>query len=130
VGGDYGSRASPGRTALAPDWRGEKQPLTRQKPSSPREVKGEFGDSWQELFRASHENLIIEPHRYEAMIYELGKLQGWKEICQQERRENKRLSRKLEAQLAREVDYLRNLLERDFKSDGRGRVGGSSSHES
>lgn len=130
VGGDDGSRASSGHTAMVPDWRGEEQPSTKQKPSSPRQGKGEFGDSWQELFRASQENLIIEPHRYEAMIYELGKLQVWKEICQQERRENKRLSKKLETLMAREVDYLRNLLKKNSKPVGCGRIGGSRSHES
>jgi hypothetical protein len=67
------------------------------------------------LFAASQENLIIERHRYDAMIYELGKLRVWQEICQQERRENKRLNRKLEAHLAREVDYLRNLLKKNPK---------------
>jgi hypothetical protein len=107
AGEDYGSR-----TFIAPDWRGEEQPSKKQKPNGPKQGNGEFDDSWHELFRASQENLIIERHRYEAMIYELGKLQVWQEICQQERRENKRLSKKLEAQLAREVDYLRNSLKR------------------
>ena len=113
VGGDNGSRASTGHTAQAPDWRGEEQPSKQPKPDGLRQGNGEFGDSWQEVFRASQESLIIERHRYEAMIYELGKLQVWQEICQQERRENKRLSRKLEAQLAREVDYLRTLLKKN-----------------
>ena len=130
LGGNYGSRAPSGPTALAPDWRGEAQPSTKPKPSRPLQSKGEFGNSWQELFRDSQENLIIEPQRYEAMIYELGKLQVWKEICQQERRENKRLSKKLEAVLAREVDYLRNLLKKNFKAVDYGRIGGSRSHES
>jgi hypothetical protein len=44
------------------------------------------------------------------MIYELGKLKVWQEICKQERRENKNLNLKLEAQLAREVVHLRHLL--------------------
>lgn len=113
AGGDNGSRASAGPTAMAPDWRGEEQPSKKPKPNGPRQGNAEFGDSWQESFRASQENLIIERHRYEAMIYELGKLQVWQEICQQERRENKRLSRKLEGQLAREVDYLRTLLKKN-----------------
>jgi hypothetical protein len=113
VGGDNGSRVSAGHNAMAPDWRGEEQPSKKPKSNGPRQGNGEFDDSWQELFRASQENLIIERHRYEAMIYELGKLQVWQEICQQERRENKRLSKKLEAQLAREVDYLRTLLKKN-----------------
>jgi len=112
AGGDNGDRASAGHTAIAPDCRGEEQPSNKPKPNGPR-GNGEFGDSWQEFFRTSQENLIIERHRYEAMIYELGKLQVWQEIGQQERRENKRLSKKLEAQLAREVDYLRTLLKKN-----------------
>jgi hypothetical protein len=113
VGGDYDSRASSGPIGIAPDWRGEEPPSKKQKPVDPRQRNGEFADSWQELFRASQENLIIERHRFEAMIYELGKLQVWQEICQQERRKNQRLSKKLEAQLAREVDYLRSLLKKN-----------------
>jgi hypothetical protein len=110
---DNGNRASAGHSTMAPDWRGEAQSSQKPKPNSPRQDNGEFGDSWQTMFRTSQENLIIERHRYEAMIYELGKLQVWQEICQQERRENKRLSKKLEAQLAREVDYLRTLLKKN-----------------
>jgi hypothetical protein len=106
--GDYGRRDS-----LSPDWRSEEQPSTNFKAGGPWQGTGEFGESWRELFRASQENLIIERHRYEAMIYELGKLQVWQEIGQQERRENKRLNKKLEAQLAHEVDYLRNLLKKN-----------------
>ncbi len=113
VRGDYSNRASSNPSPIAPDWRGEDQPSKKPKPNGPWEGNGEFGDSWQELFRASQESLIIERHRYEAMIYELGKLEVWQEVCQQERRENKRLSNKLEAQLAREVDYLRNLLKKN-----------------
>jgi hypothetical protein len=111
--GDNGGRGSAGHTAMAPDWRGAEQPPKKPKPNGLRPGNGEFSDSWQEFFSASQENLIIERHRYEAMIYELGKLQVWQEICQQERRENKRLSKKLEAQLAREVDYLRTLLKKN-----------------
>jgi hypothetical protein len=47
------------------------------------------------------------------MIYELGKLQVWQEICKQERRENKNFNMKLEEQLAREVDHLRHLLKKN-----------------
>jgi hypothetical protein len=81
-----------------------------RKPSGPHHGSGESGDSWHEFIRASQENLIVERRRYEAMIYELGKLKVWQEICKQERREKKSLNLKLEAQLAREVDYLRHLL--------------------
>jgi hypothetical protein len=108
LGEDFGSRAS-----IAPDWCEEEQPSKKQKFNSAWQGNGEFDESWQELFRASQENLIIERHRYEAMIYELGKLQVWQEICLHERRENRRLTRRLETQFAQEVDYLRNLLKKN-----------------
>ncbi len=110
VEGDYCSRASSGPTAISLDWPGDAQPAPSHKPSGPHHGNGESGDSWQEFVKASQGNLIVERRRYEAMIYELGKLKVWQEICKRERRENKSLNRKLEAQLAREVDYLRNLL--------------------
>jgi hypothetical protein len=112
LAGDFGSRALSGHTAIALEWPGEEQPGKSYKPSRPNQGTGEPGDSWQEFVKSSQENLIVERRHYEAMIYELGKLQVWQEICKQERRENKSLNLKLEAQLAREVDYLRNLLKR------------------
>ena len=111
--GDFGSRALSGHTAISLEWPGEEQPAKSHKPSGPHHGKGESGDSWQEFVKASQENLIVERRRYEAMIYELGKLQVWQEICKQERREKKSLNLKLEAQLAREVDYLRHLLKKN-----------------
>jgi hypothetical protein len=111
MGRDNGGRASFTQPSAAADWRGKEQLPHNQQPGGCGHDNWEFG--WQELFKASQENLIVERHRYEAMIYELGKLQVWQEICQQERRENQRLHRKLEAQSAREVDYLRYLLKKD-----------------
>jgi hypothetical protein len=110
--GDQRGWTSAGQAGTASGRPAPGQP-SQQQAHGERPGNGDFGASWQEWFRASQENLIIERHRYEAMIYELGKLQVWQEICQQERQENKRLSRKLEAQFAREVDYLRNLLKKD-----------------
>ena len=107
---DYSSRALSGHTAIPVDWPGEAQPAQSHKPSGPHPGNGESGDSWQEFVRASQGSLIVERRRFEAMIYELGKLKVWQEICKQERRENKSLNLKLEAQLAREVNYLRHLL--------------------
>ena len=110
---DFGSRVLSGHTAISFEWPGEDQPAKSRKSSGPHHGKGESDHSWQEFVRASQENLIVERRRYEAMIYELGKLQVWQEICKQERRENKSLNLKLEAQLAREVDYLRHLLKKN-----------------
>jgi hypothetical protein len=110
---DFGSQALSGHNAVSLEWPSEEQPAKSHKPSGPHNGKGESDNSWQEFVRASQENLIVERRRYEAMIYELGKLQVWQEICKQERRENKSLNLKLEAQLAREVDYLRHLLKKN-----------------
>jgi hypothetical protein len=110
---DFGRRAISGHTALSLEWPGADQPAKSRKPSGPHHGKGESDQSWQEFVRTSQDNLIVERRRYEAMIYELGKLQVWQEICKQERRENKSLSLKLEAQLAGEVDYLRHLLKKN-----------------
>ena len=109
---DYCRRASSGAAALPFDWPGDDPPGQSRKPRDPHPGKEDSGDSWQEFVKSSQGNLIVERRRYESMIYELGKLQSWQEICKQERRENKSLNLKLEAQLAREVDYLRSLLKR------------------
>jgi hypothetical protein len=111
AGRDNGGRTSCKPPSAAADWRGKEHLPHSQQPGGFSHDNWGFG--WQELFKASQENLIVERHRYEAMIYELGKLQVWQEICQQERRENQRLHRKLETQIAREVDYLRYLLKKD-----------------
>jgi hypothetical protein len=110
VARDYSNKSSSEHAAISSDWLDDEKPSQSQKPRSPQNGNGGLGDNWQEFFRASQENLIVERHRYEAMIYELGKLRVWQEICKQERRDNKRLSMKLEAQLAQEVEYLRHLL--------------------
>ncbi|MFZ5449432.1 MAG: hypothetical protein ACOZFS_12415 [Thermodesulfobacteriota bacterium] len=113
VAGDCFSRVTSGSTAIPSDWLSEEKPSQSQKPGGPQPGNEEFGESWQEFFRVTQENLIVERRRYEAMIYELGKLRVWQEICQQERRENKRLNLKLTAHLAQEVDYLRQLLKKN-----------------
>jgi hypothetical protein len=114
VGEDFFSRGSSERDPISSAWHGEENPAQkRAKPGGPQPGNGDFGEGRQESFRTSQESLLVERHRYEAMIYELGKLQVWREICQQERLENKKLNRKLEAQLAREVDYLRDLVKKN-----------------
>jgi hypothetical protein len=108
--GDDGPPAPSGPPGRSGDWPGEAQPPPGRQPDGPHQGHGESRDSWQEFVKASQENLVVERRRYEAMIYELGKLKVWQEICKQERRENKTLNLKLEAQLAKEVEYLRTLL--------------------
>lgn len=74
-------------------------------------------DSWAELFRLGRDHLIVERRRYEAMIYELGKLGAWQEFLRQQQRDNRQLREKIEAQWARELEYFRQL---SFKGDKRG----------
>jgi hypothetical protein len=113
VARDYFSRASAGQVAVAPEGLDHERPGSCGQASSLQRGNGEFSAAWQELFRASQEHLMVERRRYEAMIYKLGKLEVWQEIGKQERRENKSLNMKLEAHLAREVDYLRHLLKKN-----------------
>lgn len=113
LGDDYGYEVAGGNAEPAPEWRAERPGADRQKSGRHWQGDGEFDANWQEWLRASQESFIIERHRYEAMIYELGKLQAWQEIGQQERRENKRINRKIEAQLAKELEYLRNLFRKN-----------------
>ena len=110
---DHSSRAFSGHTAISLEWAAEEQFGERRKSGAPHQDKSESDSNWQEFVRTSQEKLIVERSRYEAMIYELGKLKVWQEICKQERREKKSLNLKLEAQLAREVDYLRYLLKKN-----------------
>lgn len=81
------------------------------------EESEEMYDSWAELFRLGRDHLIVDRRRYEAMIYELGKLGAWQEILRQQQRDNRQLREKIEAQWARELEYFRQL---SLKGDKRG----------
>jgi hypothetical protein len=59
--------------------------------------------------RLPQDSLLVDRHRYEAMIYELGKLGAWQEIYEQEHQENKALKRKVDAHLTKEINSLRQL---------------------
>jgi hypothetical protein len=72
----------------------------------------EMSETWREVFQFSQDNLLVERRRYEAMIYELGKLGVWQEISRRERRENQLLKEQLESQWQRELNYLRQLLKK------------------
>lgn len=66
--------------------------------------------TWQEILRLTQENLLVERRRYEAMIYELGKLGALQEFFRRENRQNKALRDKLESQWTAELEYLRQQL--------------------
>ena len=94
---DFSSRTSSGPAAIPFAWRGDEPPGKSRKPRGPQPGEEESGDSWQEFVKSSQGNLIVERRRYESMIYELGRLKSWQEICKQERRENKHLNLKLDS---------------------------------
>jgi hypothetical protein len=79
----------------------------------------EYFDSWAELFRFSRENLVVDRRRYEAMIYELGKLGAWQDFFKKQNRETKNLREKIEAQWARELDFFRQLSAKNDKKGWR-----------
>jgi hypothetical protein len=110
---DQCSRAFSGPTAISLEWPGDEQSSMSRRAGGPHQGKEESDSGWEEFVKASQENLVVERRRYEAMIYELGKLKVWQEICKQERRKKNSLNLKLEAQLVREVDYLRHLLKKN-----------------
>jgi hypothetical protein len=74
------------------------------------EPGGPLPPTWQEMLRLTQENLLVERRRYEAMIYELGKLGALQEFFRRENRQNKALRDKLESQWTAELEYLRQQL--------------------
>lgn len=79
----------------------------------------EYFDSWANFFRFSRDNLVVERRRYEAMIYELGKLEAWQEFFKRQNRENKGLRDKLETQWARELEFFRQIASKNDKKGWR-----------
>jgi len=75
----------------------------------------EVYEALSEMCRFSHENLVVERRRYEAMIYELGKLGALHDYFKRENRQNKALRNKLESQWTKELDYLRQLVGKKTK---------------
>jgi hypothetical protein len=75
----------------------------------------DYVGSWAEFFRFSQENLVVDRRRYEAMIYELGKLGAWQEFFKKQQREHKGLREKIEAQWSRELEYFRELASKNTK---------------
>lgn len=76
---------------------------------------GEPHETWSDMLRFSHDNLIVERRRYEAMIYELGKLGALSDFFKKEHRQNRALREKLESQWTKELDYLRQLVAKKSK---------------
>jgi hypothetical protein len=55
------------------------------------------------------ESITVERDRYEAMLYELGKLGAWHEIQQDSSRENKLLKERIDSQQQKEISRLRRI---------------------
>jgi hypothetical protein len=139
------SSLTPGRTAATGPSPGERPPVagfpspppgvprapagTRMPRGETRRTNGngqgplpeeeEYFDSWAEFFRFSQDNLVVDRRRYEAMIYELGKLGAWQEFFKQQHRENKGLREKIEAQWNRELEFFRQLGSKNNKKGWR-----------
>jgi len=79
----------------------------------------EYFDSWAELFRLSQDNLVVDRRRYEAMIYELGKLGAWQEFFKGQKRENRNLREKIESQWSKELEFFRQLSSKNDKKGWR-----------
>ncbi len=77
----------------------------------------EIYERWAELFRLNGDNLVVDRRRYEAMIYELGKLGAWQEFFKRQQRENRHLRTKIETQWEKELEFFRQL---SFKRDKKG----------
>jgi len=76
-------------------------------------------DSWADLFRLGRDNLVVDRQRYEAMIYELGKLGAWQEFFKGHQRESRNLREKIEAQWSRELEFFRQLSAKNDKKGWR-----------
>lgn len=61
------------------------------------------------------ESITVERDRYEAMLYELGKLGAWYEIQKDCSRENKTLKEKIDSQQQKEISRLRRLYNQSQK---------------
>ena len=81
--------------------------------------RDEYFDSWAELFRLSKDNLEVDRRRYEAMIYELGKLGAWQDFFKGQQRENRNLREKIESQWAKELEFFRQLSSKNEKKGWR-----------
>jgi hypothetical protein len=79
----------------------------------------EYFDSWSELFRLSRDHLVVDRQRYEAMIYELGKLGAWQDFFKGQQRENRNLREKIESQWAKELEFFRQMSSKNDKKGWR-----------
>jgi hypothetical protein len=60
---DYGRRSASGPAAPSAAWPGEMLPASDPQPGGAHPGNGGATGSWQEFFRASQENLVVERHR-------------------------------------------------------------------
>ena len=99
--------------------RGDESRLSNGTGRMHRPDSGEYFDSWAELFQLSRDNLVVDRQRYEAMIYELGKLEALQEFFKEHQRETRSLRKKIEAQWTRELEFFRQLNSKNDKKGWR-----------
>ncbi|MGQ9687468.1 MAG: bifunctional DNA primase/polymerase [Desulfobaccales bacterium] len=99
--------------------RGLKTSAPPGSPNRSRPSEEDYFDSWAEFFRLGRDTLLVDRRRYEAMIYELGKLGAWQDFLKGQHRENRQLREKIEAQWNRELEYFRQLSTKNGKKGWR-----------
>jgi hypothetical protein len=109
----------PGAPAAGSRLRREEGRRTNGNGRAPQPEGEEYFDSWAELFRLGRDNLVVERRRYEAMIYELGKLGAWQDFFKGQQRETRNLREKIEAQWNRELEFFRQLNSKNDKKGWR-----------
>jgi hypothetical protein len=121
-----GSPVPPGSHAAPPPVNGDRtepfRPETPFRPQAAGEAQpawGSWPDAWAELQRLTRDGLFVERRRYEAMIYELGKLGAWHEVMKRETKDNKQLREKLEGQWTRDLEYFRQMAQKHQKKGWR-----------
>ncbi len=99
-------------TPMAASWPPSASHGGGEAPAFPRNLNSDpVSPVWQEILRFSQENLMVERRRYEAMIYELGKLGALQDYWKKEHRQHRALRDKLESQWMAELQHLRQQLQ-------------------
>ncbi|OGP71699.1 MAG: hypothetical protein A2Y80_09135 [Deltaproteobacteria bacterium RBG_13_58_19] len=94
---------------LSSDWPGPETEPQRRRAAGRQLPPEAASEPWTAPVRLPQDSLLVDRHRYEAMIYELGKLGAWQEIYAHEHQENKALKKKVDANLTKELNLLRQL---------------------
>jgi len=93
----------------AKGWQGPEGKFTLPGRSQTHNLPEVYDQGAMRVLWRPRENISVERDRYEAMLYELGKLGAWHEIQQDCSRENKLLKDRIDSQQQKEISRLRRL---------------------